>query len=329
MATIGGGGGQSVVSGEWYTNAVWSSYATVSGGLGNQAGSTNSDPSVARGAAVGGGGLNLATGQYSTISGGYGNQATNEESTVPGGYGNVAGGVGSFAAGTSAQALYRGSFVWADDYYSGLLSFSDTGPNQFDILAHGGVQVYGGGLAVTGASSPHYPGTSGVYLEGSTNAGYVYAWNYNSYLPLPLQLNSPGGNVGIGPAVPTHLFQVGNAYCDGNTWAPISDRSVKAGFQPVDVQEVLARVVAMPITRWHYTNDEAIPHIGPMAQDFYAAFNVGADDRHITTTDESGVALTAIQGLNQRLEQKDAEIAELKQNLADIQRVVQRLAVKK
>ncbi len=34
-----------------------------------------------------------------------------------------------------------------------------------------------------------------------------------------------------------------------------------------------------------------------MAQDFYAAFGVGEDDRHITSIDEDGVALAAIKAL--------------------------------
>lgn len=42
----------------------------------------------------------------------------------------------------------------------------------------------------------------------------------------------------------------------------------------------------------------ATPHLGPMAQDFHAAFNVGMDDKHMATVDEEGVALAAIQGLN-------------------------------
>jgi hypothetical protein len=35
-----------------------------------------------------------------------------------------------------------------------------------------------------------------------------------------------------------------------------------------------------------------------MAQDFYAAFSVGEDNRHITSIDEDGVALAAIQALH-------------------------------
>ena len=48
--------------------------------------------------------------------------------------------------------------------------------------------------------------------------------------------------------------------------------------------------------------------MGPMAQDFYAAFGLGADDRHIVTVDADGVALAAIQGLRDMLREKDAEI---------------------
>ena len=48
-----------------------------------------------------------------------------------------------------------------------------------------------------------------------------------------------------------------------------------------------------------------------MAQDFYAAFNVGEDNRHITSIDEDGVALAAIEALDAKLARKDAEIQSL------------------
>jgi hypothetical protein len=46
-----------------------------------------------------------------------------------------------------------------------------------------------------------------------------------------------------------------------------------------------------------------------VAQDFHAAFGLGADDKRIATLDSSGVALAAIQGLNQKLE-ADAQAKE-------------------
>jgi hypothetical protein len=55
-----------------------------------------------------------------------------------------------------------------------------------------------------------------------------------------------------------------------------------------------------------------VRHIGPTAQDFYAAFGVGEDNTHISTVDADGVALAAIQGLYRIVQEKDAEIAALK-----------------
>ena len=63
--------------------------------------------------------------------------------------------------------------------------------------------------------------------------------------------------------------------------------------------------------RWSYTTERGVRHVGPMAQDFYAAFNVGEDNRHITSIDEDGVALAAIEALDAKLARKDAEIQSL------------------
>jgi len=65
-------------------------------------------------------------------------------------------------------------------------------------------------------------------------------------------------------------------------------------------------VSSLPISEWSYTTERGVRHVGPMAQDFYAAFNVGEDDRHITSIDEDGVALAAIKALNARVERRDA-----------------------
>jgi hypothetical protein len=94
-----------------------------------------------------------------------------------------------------------------------------------------------------------------------------------------------------------------------------SDRNVKEGFAPVDIQTILDRVAGLPIETWRYKGD-GVRHIGPMAQDFAAAFNVGPDDRHIDLIDASGVALAAIQALVQRAEAQASEISSMKAELA-------------
>ncbi len=62
---------------------------------------------------------------------------------------------------------------------------------------------------------------------------------------------------------------------------------------------MLDKVATLPIMRWNYKTDTNTVHVGPMAQDFHATFNVGPDEKHIATVDEEGVALAAIQGLSQ------------------------------
>jgi hypothetical protein len=99
----------------------------------------------------------------------------------------------------------------------------------------------------------------------------------------------------------------------GNSWSALSDRNVKQNFKPVNPREVLAKLAKLPITRWNLiSQDESVHHIGPMAQDFYAAFNIGEDDRRITQTDADGVAFAAIQGLHELVQEKEREINRLR-----------------
>ena len=96
-----------------------------------------------------------------------------------------------------------------------------------------------------------------------------------------------------------------------------SDRNVKENFAPVDGRDILERLSTIPIEAWNYKNqDPSVRHIGPMAQDFYAAFGVGADDKYIATVDADGMALAAIQRLYQIVQEKDVQIAELEARLA-------------
>ena len=101
-----------------------------------------------------------------------------------------------------------------------------------------------------------------------------------------------------------------------------SDRNAKEKFTVVSPRAVLEKVAALPISEWNFKNEAAIRHIGPMAQDFHAAFSVGMDDKHIATVDEGGVALAAIQGLNQKVEDKNTEIANLKARLEKLEELL-------
>jgi hypothetical protein len=99
-----------------------------------------------------------------------------------------------------------------------------------------------------------------------------------------------------------------------------SDFNKKENFSTVDNQEVLARLAEVPITTWNIKEDgEEVRHMGPMAQDFYAAFELGEDDVHLAPLDANGVAFAAIQALNEIVEEKDAEIASLEARLVALE----------
>jgi len=74
----------------------------------------------------------------------------------------------------------------------------------------------------------------------------------------------------------------------------------------------------LPIERWSYKSERGVRHVGPMAQDFYAAFRVGEDDKHITSIDEDGVALAAIKALHLHVKALDSENAQLRARLAAV-----------
>jgi hypothetical protein len=110
-------------------------------------------------------------------------------------------------------------------------------------------------------------------------------------------------------------------YGGGNGWSGISDRNAKENFAPVDRQEVLASLVKIPIETWNLkSQDPSIRHIGPIAQDFYAAFEMGESERYISTVDADGVALAAIQGLYQMVQEKDAQITAQQEQIQTLEK---------
>ena len=66
-------------------------------------------------------------------------------------------------------------------------------------------------------------------------------------------------------------------------------------------------------------------HLGPVAEDFAAAFGLGETDKAIATVDASGVALAAIQGLTQVVTEKNQEISDLEGRVAELEAIVTEL----
>jgi hypothetical protein len=340
-ATIGGGGATNY-NGSRYINSVSAHFGTV-----------------------GGGGENTAGDQFATVGGGFLNSAGGYGATVPGGDFNEAAGQCSFAAGQNAHAAHASAFVWADSQYG---PFYSTTADQFLIRAQGGVGINKNNPATdldvngTASASIFLGGSIGIgtvpaqpldVLGGQASACFT-STNNGSGSVMELKNTTPGtttlGAINFNNAADGYPGQIAYASSDAiifrvggynrmtldssgltvnGTFVSSSDRNVKQDFQPVDSRGVLEKVSQLPVQTWAYKNDPGTKHLGPMAQDFYAAFGTGADDKHIAVVDESGVALAAIQGLNQKLNDKDAEMEALKQSVAELKQLVQSLAEKK
>ena len=120
----------------------------------------------------------------------------------------------------------------------------------------------------------------------------------------------------------------------GGVWTNASDANLKENFQPIDGEELLEKISDLPISQWNYkAESEAVTHIGPTAQDFKEAFGVGANDKTISTIDPSGIALAAIKELNNKLNTQiqtlSQENKQLRKEMDDLKKLVQKLATDK
>ncbi|HZV69202.1 MAG TPA: tail fiber domain-containing protein [Saprospiraceae bacterium] len=116
----------------------------------------------------------------------------------------------------------------------------------------------------------------------------------------------------------------------GGSWTSVSDRNVKENFRSIDTEDILIRVGDLPLSNWNYKSQSTdTRHIGPMAQDFYAAFHLdGVSDTTINTLDIDGINMAAIQGLKVRtdeLKKAVAELETLKEEVSDLKNAMAEL----
>jgi len=112
----------------------------------------------------------------------------------------------------------------------------------------------------------------------------------------------------------------------GGSWSVVSDRNRKMNFLAVDGEDVLARLRSVPVTTWSYsTQDASIRHMGPVAQDFRAAFGLGQNDVTINTIDIDGVNLAGVKALDARTLEHARTIDTLREQVAESTKEVDEL----
>jgi hypothetical protein len=282
-ATVGGGivntaSGDSATVAGGIANTASGDFAAIGGGEGNEA--RNGWDTVA------GGNGNIAQGQWSAVGGGQANDASGGSSTVSGGIGNTAagsysmvpGGRGNFAGGDWSLAAGR----TAQANFNGQSVWADSQPFNFPAAGEGNFTPAANQFLVRATGNP--PGTiDAVVFTTAVNAA--------------------------GQSLAGVKLTVG-----GGAWLFFSDRDSKEHFRPAGGRDVLDRLNRIPISTWNYkAQGSGVRHIGPIAQDFYAAFGLGEEERFINAMDLDGVALAAIQGLHEIVLEKDACITELQE----------------
>jgi Chaperone of endosialidase len=128
----------------------------------------------------------------------------------------------------------------------------------------------------------------------------------------------------------------------GGTWTNASDKNKKENFQTVYGDEMLDKIGELPVTKWNYKGHRE-QHIGPVAQDFFRIFQVGTDDKSISTIDPSGITLVGIQALykkwktaeqraeaqSSKLEKQAKELQALQQEVEELKQLIHNDARKK
>jgi hypothetical protein len=350
FATVSGGlgnraDGPSSTVGGGYSNLASGSTSTVAGGESNEA--TNHLATVGGGfrnwaagygATVAGGSAGFAAGDYATLAGGESNVVGGGWAAVGGGFSNQATEIGATVAGGALNAASTNYASIGGGYYNWASGFAATVGGGFDGFASGNYSTlaggqsniaFGDGSTVSGGlnnravSFASVPG--GTRCLATNNGAFVWSGvtnvdtastNVNSFT-----VRAPGGARFLST---TNTNSVGVILAGAATaWAALSDSNAKTDIEPVEPRAILRKVAEMPVTSWHYKHDLNRRYIGPMAQDFHAAFGLGSDDTSISTLDSDGVMYAAIKGLVEELKDRDAAIDELKSEVRALREQMQ------
>jgi hypothetical protein len=202
-----------------------------------------------------------------------------------GGYNTIALGLSSFAMGYQSSALgsYSNALGYtanADGTGAVAIGYRTTADADYSVAIGQRASTNGHAGAI-------------VLSDGSTTDSTQASAN-NQFT-----VRSAGGIRLFTNATMTTGVQVA---AGGSSWAVISDRNRKSNFETLNGEDILARLRDVPVSRWQYNDevDRATHHIGPMAQDFHAAFGLTSDDKTINMSDLDGVNLAAIEALEAR-----------------------------
>jgi trimeric autotransporter adhesin len=255
-----------------------------------------------------------------------------------GGYQSRASAYASFAFGD--QVVVSGvdaAGFGASNTVSGTVGFSAGNSNQctgFACIAIGHTNRAAGQSSVALGERVHASADWAVALGRRAHAKHTgaFAWGDASTTD---SIRSTANNQFSSRAAGGYRFFTNSSLttgvtmnAGGSSWNALSDRNRKSLFMPVDGEDLLARLKRVPVTTWRYNDEEdrSVRHIGPMAQDWNAAFGFSGDETTINMSDFDGVNLAAIQALERRtaelretLEHRDRQVRSVVERVEELE----------
>jgi hypothetical protein len=240
------------------------------------------------------------------------------------GHGESSGGVRGVSntnVGVSGMSTGSAGISGTSTNYAGVTGFgpiglygSGFGPGNIGVRADGTSWFHGDSTPLANTT-----GTGIAVGTTSTDIGYIFAIDYNTFASKTLALNSPGGRVGVGTLFPDQTLSVnGNASkSGGGSWLTFSDERLKnlgKNYRPG-----LKAVMQLQPLFYEYKKNNALglisdgPHVGFSAQ---ALQKVLPD---AVTKDEKGYLLVnndpIIWTLLNAVKEQQVEILALKQRV--------------
>jgi hypothetical protein len=299
-------------------------FGFVGGGAGNGAGNLDSSINNAAWGAVSGGRSNGAGSPYGAVLAGQLNGTAGSHASVVGGEGNIAEGSWSII-GAGDNNYHIGDYATI-----GSGANNQTWDAYNTIFSGANNQTFGEYSVILGGRDNTVNATRG-FAAGKdvlvNHAGSFVFADYQASAALPFASAAVNefavrarGGVRLVTAVQTTGPSAGVSLAAGSgTWASLSDRHAKENIRSLDPQAVLTGLLQVPVLCWNYrTQSAAIRHLGPMAQDFFRVFQLGPSEKTIDDVDGQGVALAAIQAVDQRTQSLREEIEALKATLAEL-----------
>lgn len=215
--------------------------------------------------------------------------------------GATASGEGAFALGPfDATAVGEESFAIGHDVFAGADNSMAIGVDAAVASAHSGAIVIGTPLGRISSQGPNQFVVHAAHLWFGANEAAIV---YNT----------------------THLIdtETGAYLSDGGVWTNNSDAARKEHYRAVDGAALLAKVGEIPVRTWNYKKEsDEVRHMGPTAQDFYAAFGLGDSERAIATVDIAGVNLRAVQALEARTRRLREQNEALEARIAQLEAIL-------